>query len=392
MAYRRIFVAVAFAIAVAVAAFMLPGAAGHTAAHSESSASSRHIKRSTTKKASTVSHGGLASKQAHALRPGPNLAPGSNPAVLPGPVLIADKHNNRLIEVSPQGKILWTFPQPGDLAPGQKFLIPDDAFFTPGGHHIIATEEDYQVIDIIDVATKRIVWRYGTPGVPGSGPNQLHRPDDAMELPNGDVVTADIKNCNILVVGPKAHVPLKTIGMTDPYCYHQPPQRWGSPNGVFPMTNGNYLVSEINGDWVDSLNLASGQVQWSTHPPGVAYPSDSNEVSPGVYLTADYSDPGQVVEFNKQGQFLWRYKPAGKNALNRPSLCLPIPTNGYIICNDDHNDRVIVIDPHTNKIVWQYGHTGVPGSAPGYLNVPDGLDLAPPYSFLMIHKATMGLP
>jgi hypothetical protein len=52
--------------------------------------------------------------------------------------------------------------------------------------------------------------------------------------------------------------------------------------------------------------------------------------------------------------------------------------NGMVLLNDDANDRVIVIDPKTDKIVWQYGHTGVPGSAPGYLDIPDGLDLLPP--------------
>ena len=38
---------------------------------------------------------------------------------------------------------------------------------------------------------------------------------------------------------------------------------------------------------------------------------------------------------------------------------------------------MIVIDPKTKRIVWQYGHTGTPGRAPGYLNKPDGLDLLP---------------
>ena len=43
------------------------------------------------------------------------------------------------------------------------------------------------------------------------------------------------------------------------------------------MTNGQYLVTEINGAWADQLSL-TGQVSWSVHPPGVAYPSDTNEV------------------------------------------------------------------------------------------------------------------
>ena len=326
------------------------------------------------------------------MRPGPNLAPGSNPSVLPGDVLIADEGNNRIIVVNPAGTIVWQFPRPGDLAPGTTFLEPDDAFFTPNGKDILATEENDQVVSLVGLRSHRLLWRYGTPGVRGSGPNQLSNPDDAMMLPNGDALIADIMNCSLLIVRGGTHVPAERIGIQDTYCLHQPPLRFGSPNGAFPLTNGNYLVTEINGDWADEITL-QGKVLWSTHPPGVAYPSDTNEVSPGRYLTVDYSNPGQIVEFNKQGKLLWRYGPAsGPGKLTTPSLCEPIPTNGDVLCNDDGNDRVIVVDPRTDKIVWQYGHDGIAGSAPGYLSGPDGVDLAPPYSLLVRHGPTMGLP
>jgi DNA-binding beta-propeller fold protein YncE len=318
------------------------------------------------------------------------LAPGSNPSVLPGPILIADKANSRLLEVSPQGQIIWQFPRPGDLAPGQSFLIPDDAFFSPNGKQIIATEEDDFVISVIDVATHRIVYRYGTPGVPGSGPEHLWNPDDALLLPGGTIFTADIKNCRLLLIAPGGTAPEHVFGETTNMCAHEPPARWGSPNGAFPMTNGHYLVTEINGDWVDEMSL-NGQIWNSTHPPGVLYPSDTNEVSPGAYLTVDYSNPGQIETFNPAGTLLWRFQPTGADALNHPSLALPLP-NGDILCNDDFNDRVIVVDPRTNTIVWQYGHTHVPGTQPGYLNIPDGVDLVPPYSLLVTHAKTMGLP
>src|ERR1039458_7882494 len=39
------------------------------------------------------------------------LRAGSDPSVLPGPVLIADRDNNRLLEVSPTGQVLWRFPE-----------------------------------------------------------------------------------------------------------------------------------------------------------------------------------------------------------------------------------------------------------------------------------------
>ena len=41
-----------------------------------------------------------------------------------------------------------------------------------------------------------------------------------------------------------------------------------------------------------------------------------------------------------------------------------------------------MVDPHTNRIVWQYGHTGKPGRSAGYLNIPDGVDLARPHSLM----------
>jgi hypothetical protein len=316
-----------------------------------------------------------------------HLAPHSDPSALPGDVLIADDWNNRLLIVDPQGRVRWRFPRPGDLARGQNFLLPDDAFFSPDGRYIIATEEEDSVVSVISVARHKIVYRYGTPGVPGSASNHVSNPDDAMMMPDGGLITSDIKNCRILLLAPPArqqHRPRRIIGTTGA-CGHDPPHMFGSPNGAFPTTNGSYLVTEINSDWVTQMKL-NGRVAWSAHPPGVAYPSDTNEVYPGRYLTADYSQPGRVVEFNSSGHVLWRF-----GGLNHPSLALPLP-NGDILVNDDYNDRVIVIDPITHRIVWQYGHTGRPGSAPGYLDDPDGVDLTPPNSMLISHAATMGRP
>ncbi|MGH8961948.1 MAG: hypothetical protein ACRDWT_12305 [Jatrophihabitantaceae bacterium] len=318
-----------------------------------------------------------------------HLRAGSDPAVLPSAILIADKLNNRLIVVDRQGRIRWQFPRPGDLAPGQNFLIPDDAFFTPDGKYIIATQEDQAVITLIDIATHRIVYRYGVPGRPGMTANHVSNPDDALVLPDGYILTADIKNCRMLLIAPGSHRPARVIGRTTTACLHDPPARWGSPNGVFPMRNGRYLVTEINGDWVDEIGL-DGKVYFVAHPPGVSYPSDSNEIGPDRYLTVDYSNPGQVVVFDVAGRRIWRYQGAGKDTLDHPSLALPLP-NGDIVLNDDYNHRVVVIDPRTDAIVWQYGVTGVAGKQPGYLDNPDGIDLVPPDSLLGTHRTTMGL-
>ena len=315
----------------------------------------------------------------------PHLVPGSNPAALPGDVLIADRSNNRLLVVDPRGRIVWRYPRPGSA----ELPIPDDAFFTPDGRKIVATEEDAAVISVINVAQRRIVYRYGSVGVPGSGPDRLWNPDDALLIGPRTLLSADIKNCRVVLVHLPRHRIARQFGSPAAGCVHDPPRAFGSPNGAFPLRNGHILVTEINGDWVDEMTLA-GHVVRSWHPPGVVYPSDTNEVRPGLYLTAGYQAPGIIETFDRSGRVHWRYRPrSGAGVLDHPSLALPLP-NGDILATDDYNDRVIVIDPHTNRIVWQYGHTGVAGSAPGYLSRPDGADLVPPRSLLDRVRARIG--
>jgi hypothetical protein len=156
------------------------------------------------------------------------------------------------------------------------------------------------------------------------------------------------------------------------------------------MSGGETVVTEINGNWIDVL-APDGRHLSSTHPPGFSYPSDTNEVSPGVFLSADYAAPGTIETFTTAGRLEWRYAPSGPGALDHPSLALPLP-NGDVLANDDRNDRVIVVDPRTNRVVWQYGHTGVRGSRAGFLSNPDGVDLAPPHSLAARFAPTLHAP
>jgi len=313
------------------------------------------------------------------LSPGPRgaLAPGSDPHVLPGNLLIADRANNRLVEIDPYGRVRWQFPRRGDLKPGQTFRVPDDAFFTAEGRRIVATQEDDFAISVIDVRRHRITYRYGAPGIPGSGPNRLYNPDDAIPLRRGLIVSADIKNCRLLTLRPPKRRPLHELGAPGA-CAHAPPRSFASPNGAFPTTDGGLVVTEITGNWVDFLDRHN-KLTGAIHPPGFTYPSDTNQVSANRFLSVDYTHPGTIEIFDQRGHVTWRFHPSGKQALDHPSIALPLP-NGDILATDDANHRVIVIDRHRRRIVWQYGHLGRAGRGPGYLDTPDGVDLAPPHA------------
>ncbi len=304
---------------------------------------------------------------------------GGNPAVVlpassrfPGGLLIADRQNGRLIVVSSSGHLLWTFPGRGSLPAGQRFSA-DDAFLAPDGKTIVANEERYQVVVRIDIATRRVVWEYGHYGVASSGAGYLHGPDDAYGLPNGDVVVADISNCRVLEISPARKV-VRHWGRAGS-CTNRPPTSFAKPNGDTPLPDGGLLVTTIGGSRVIRLR-STGSVVFNVRVPA-AYPSDAQLTAAGNILVVDYSSVGQVLLVSPRGRVLWRYRVAsGPGRLSYPSLAVPLP-DGTIAVTDDLRERVVVIDPRTNRIVWQYGHTDRIGTAPGYLFTPDGLNVLP---------------
>ena len=134
------------------------------------------------------------------------------------------------------------------------------------------------------------------------------------------------------------------------------------------------LVTEIGG-WVDRIS-ASGRLLYTVRTP-TTYPSDAQLLPDGNILVAGFDTPGRVDEITASGRIVWTYGPSsGPGALDRPSLAVRWP-NGMIAVTDDWHHRVVVIDPRTKRIVWSYGHDGVAGTAAGFLNKPDGLDLLP---------------
>jgi hypothetical protein len=294
------------------------------------------------------------------------------PAPIPGYLLIADRGNNRLLLVDNRKRILWRYPATG-RKPGYPFFFDDDAFFGPDLREIISNQEDQHTIQIISFPVGKVLWHYGHPNVKGSAPGYLNTPDDAYLLPDRIVTVADAYNCRILYINHAKRIILQ-IG-TPNSCVHDPPRSLTAVNGGTPLPDGGILVSEITGSWVDAFNR-HGHLLWSLQAP-VSYPSDPQWLGHGKIMLADYSRPGHVLILTRHGRVLWRYgPPSGPGMLNHPSLAIPIG-HGLIAVNDDYRHRVILISIARHHIIWQYGHTDQPGRKPGYLNIPDGLDLLP---------------
>jgi outer membrane protein assembly factor BamB len=284
-----------------------------------------------------------------------------------GHLLIAENSSHsRLLEIDPSGAVTWTFAV---TAPplAHPLGAPDDAFYSPDGSSILLSSEDGQGAMAITRTSSAVLWQIGTLGRKGGDLTHFSNPDDAVPAADGTVWMADIDNCRVLHLDGDTGAPTAVLGGHG--CKHNPPPQYATPNGAFPAPDGSLVITEIGGSWVNWLN-PDGTVRWS-HRVAVAYPSDAMPEPDGSVLLTDYSNPGQVVRIAADGTVLWRYRPTGKEQLNHTSIAIPVASNRVAIC-DDLNNRIVVVDPTTSTVVWQWS-----GSGSYHLLHPDGIDYRP---------------
>ena len=216
---------------------------------------------------------------------------------LPGYLLIADRGNNRILVVSPQGRIVFLYPDRADLAAGRRLVYNDDTFVEPGGRSLIANEEDNHAIVQIGIANHSLDVLFGHPGQAGPDQTHLNTPDDAYALPNGEFTVADAYNCRILFI--RAHAIVRQFGHSGE-CNHDPPNAFGPVNGDTPEPDGGVLISEIPGNWIDEIG-PTGRLRFAMQAP-VSYPSDPQPLPGGRILLADYANPGHVLIIDHRGR------------------------------------------------------------------------------------------
>jgi outer membrane protein assembly factor BamB len=103
-----------------------------------------------------------------------------------------------------------------------------------------------------------------------------------------------------------------------------------------------------------------------------AGPTAGNPFPKGV-LIADRGN-GRLIVLDPAGAIVWTFPVAGSFARPTPfnaDDAFFSPDGKTITANDEGRHVIYGIDIATKKVVWSYGHLGITGSAPGYLNTPD---------------------
>ena len=315
-------------------------------------------------------------------------------------ILIADQFNNRVIEVDPQGDIVWNFGLgPADFSPASIIGVNDAERIgdftlmagtgTPGGQPEAPNCTnpngcpDDRVI-LVD-ESGNIVWQYGQFGVAGSGFNELNTPVQATWLPSGEVLITDQANQRVIQVDQNLNI-LWQYGTTG--VSGNGPNQLNSPNCALLLKNGNVLIcDEANNRAIEVTPTppSGGTIVWQygsgdpnkNHPvSGVAFAS---RLDNGNTLITD-SNHNRVIEIDANKKIVWQYHTCHGSGCNLPRGTGPLPTravrleNGNTLISDQYDHRVIEVNP-AKKIVLSYGKLGVLGYntqnvAHGGLNSP----------------------
>jgi hypothetical protein len=243
--------------------------------------------------------------------------------------------DNRVLLVDRFGNIHWQYGQFGVAGSGPDQLnVPVQTTWLPNRHVLITDQANERIIEV-DVATKNIVWQYGTTGMSGNGPNQLNNPNSAELLENGHILISDENNNRAIEV--KRQVPL-----------------------------GGQIV------W----QFGSGDPNVTDPVNGVAFAS---RLKNGHTLITD-SGHARIVEIDRNKNVVWEYFTCTGAGCNLQRGTGPLPTravrlrHGHTLISDQYNHRVIEVN-HAKQIVRTFGRRGVLGYntesvAHGGLNSP----------------------
>ncbi len=275
-----------------------------------------------------------------------------------GNTLISDQYNNRVIEVSPSGRIVWQFGAgPADLNSGNSPVGVNDAqrvgeltlvagTGNPGGFGDCNPGPCPDNRVMLVNQEKKVLWQYGQFAVSGSGPNELDTPVQATWLPNGHVLITDQANARVIEVTRERQIAWQygvTGGCVPPDSLAD--NCLNNPNSAELLENGHILIADENNSRVIEVNRAHHIV--ATYSAGgtanvVAFAS---RLQNGHTLITDAGN-ARAVEVDATDNIVWQCSTNGdanSNPSPQPSRAIRL-ANGNTIISDQYNNRVFVVD------------------------------------------------
>lgn len=317
-----------------------------------------------------------------------------------GNTLIADTGNHRVMVVTPQGEIVWSYGEYGKAGCAHGSLFkPQGAFRGKNGNTLIADSGNHRVVEVNEAG--EVVWQYGNHvnrlgGGQGSGANQLSDPSMALRLDEGPVLIADTGNQRVLEIDEMKQItwhyrPGATRGGTairDPLCVARVAEGRtfiAGRSGVIEVDADQRIVWEFH----FTTKSEATQVAGAPPVPGAVRetpgPEDRTPLNraqdipvnlPGTFLLVDRMR-SRILEIDRNMQVAWQFSGLGggeRNRIDHPHWASRLANANTLITDTNHHRVVEVRD---NAIVWQFGKRGEEGTTPRHLSQPRSAERSP---------------
>lgn len=320
-----------------------------------------------------------------------------------GHTLVVDTGQHRVLEVTPDGQITWTYGETGKAGVARGLLFkPTAALRRPDGLTVILDTGNHRVLGI--ARNGDVLWQYGNAssrlgGGQGTGAGQLNDPQGISLLPDGGLLVCDTGNQRVIELdGGRqirwAHRIAPARGgaaARDPYAAERDGQgrTWiaGRGGAVCVDAEGHPLrevslgappaSADVQASEGTPTEMAAGE---AAAPESLASPLPPN--LPETFLFADRSR-NRLLEVDRKLQISWQYtgfSGGERQRLAQARYAWRTPQGGTLVA-DTGNHRIIEI--RDNAIVWQFGKMGERGSAPKQLDEPASVERTPQGTFLV---------
>ncbi len=288
-----------------------------------------------------------------------------------GNILISDQFNNRVVEITPAGDIVWSFGLgPNDFS-AKSVIGCNDAqrvgpltlmagTGTPPG--VIPQAPNGAVDNRVILVNPQghIVWQYGQFGMTGDGFDLLSTPVQCTWLPNGDVLITDQGNNRIIEVTRD-----KQIVWTYPGPATSSADSLNSPNSAELLANGHILIADENNNRAIEVTRDLVVVKEFTAGGTLGACAFASRLPNGNTLLTDAGN-SRAVEVDPNDGFVWQYV----SNTDPNSIAAPLPTrairlrNGNTLISDQFNNRVILVNM-AGTLLMSYGLPLAGGGAIG---------------------------
>lgn len=226
-----------------------------------------------------------------------------------GNTLITDTTNDRLIEVTPDKKIVMNSDEwgggTGKLSDGSHLHYPNEAFELEDRTFLVTDRNNDRCIQVD--RNGKVIWAFE---------KELQHPHNANALPNGNILIADSDGNRILEINRKKEVIWS-------YGDGSAETLWWPRSGI-RLENGNTLITDSKNHRIIEVS-PEGRIIWKFQTEHVDKFYITHATKEDTFLIACTDGHHQVIEVDRTGNIVWLFRN-----YRRPAPVYARLTNGFL--------------------------------------------------------------